>query len=280
MIKSNFKTIALTLLLSSSSYAATVATVNGTKIDSAEIDQVLMQGTQGRFNTLPVEKQNELRQKVIDGMVTQELVYDDAKKMGIMDSPEYKMELESVLKRIKKQLAAKVWEKKQFDKVELSEKKIKEYYKNNPQEFTEKEKVHARHILVKTEDEAKKIISELKGLSGKKLEDKFVELAKSKSTGPSASKGGDLGYFSHGQMVPEFDKAVFSMKVGTITPKAVKTQFGYHVIYLEDKKDGKVLSYNEVKDFIEQRLKLEKFKGMMDKKMAQLKAKAKITYSN
>jgi len=280
MIKSNIKAVALTLLLSSLSYGATVATVNGTKIDSAEIDQVLMQGTQGRFNTLPVEKQNELRQKVIDGMITQELVFADAKKSGIMDSPEYKMELDAVLERIKKQLAAKVWEKKQFDKVTLSEKKIKEYYKNNPQEFTEKEQVHARHILVKTEEEAKKIIDELKGLSGEKLKNKFIELAKSKSTGPSASKGGDLGLFSQGQMVPEFNKAVFSMKVGTITPQAVKTQFGYHIIYLEDKKDGKVLSYDEVKSFIEQRLKLEKFKGMMDKKMTELKSKAKITYTN
>lgn len=280
MIQSNFKAVALTLLLSSLSFGATVATVNGTKIDSVEIDQVLMQGTQGRFNTLPVEKQNELRQKVIDGMVTQELVFSDAKKMGIMESPEYKMELEAVLERIKKQLAAKVWEKKQFDKVELSEKKIKEYYKNNPQEFTEQEQVHARHILLKTEDEAKKVIAELKGLSGEKLQEKFIALAKTKSTGPSGPKGGDLGYFSHGQMVPEFDKAVFSMAEGTITSQAVKTQFGYHVIYLEDKKEGKVLSYNEVKNFIEQRLKLEKFKGMMEKKMADLKAKAKITYSN
>ena len=121
----------------------------------------------------------------------------------------------------------------------------------------------------------KKAINKLKGLKGNKLKAKFIELAKDKSTGPSGPKGGDLGYFAQGQMVPEFNAKVFSMKVGSFS-KPVKTQFGFHVIYLEDKKAGKTRAYTEVKSFIEQRLKMEKFKSSMQEKMIELKNKATI----
>jgi len=97
--------------------------------------------------------------------------------------------------------------------VKVSDKELKSYYDKNKEEFDEKESVHARHILVKEESEANAIIGELKSLKGSVLKDKFIELAKSKSTGPSGPKGGDLGYFTQGQMVPEFNDEVFSMKV-------------------------------------------------------------------
>ena len=153
---------------------------------------------------------------------------------------------------------------------------IKDVYHTNKEEFNEKESVHARHILVKTEDEAKAIISQLKPKSGAVLKEKFIELAKEKSTGPSGPKGGDLGFFGKGQMVPSFDAKVFDMKVGTITTEPVKTQFGYHVIYLEEKKAPTTRSYEEVKPFIEQRLKMEEFKVVMENKMKDLEKKATI----
>ncbi|HZF70813.1 peptidylprolyl isomerase, partial [Sulfuricurvum sp.] len=102
--------------------------------------------------------------------------------------------------------------------------------------------------------------------------------AKSKSTGPSAAKGGDLGYFPRGQMVPSFNDAAFAMKEGTISSTPVQSQFGYHVIYVEERKAAKKFGFNYVKGFIEQRLKMDKFKVIMDKKMAHLHEKAKITY--
>ena len=258
--------------------AAVVATVNGTQITEDEINQVLMEGTQGRFNTLPQEKQTELRQRIVEGMIAQELVYGDAKKSGVLKSKEYKDELKEVMKRVEKQLASKVWEKQQFDKVKLSDAEIKAYYDSHANEFVEKEKVHARHILVKTEAEAKSIISDLKGKTGEALKMAFIEAAKKFSTGPSGPKGGDLGSFPRGQMVPEFNDKVFTMKVGTITDVPVKTQFGYHIIYLEGKSEGKSLGFDEVKSFIEQKLKMEKFKANMQKKMQSLKSSAKITY--
>ncbi|RUM65743.1 MAG: peptidylprolyl isomerase [Sulfurimonas sp.] len=273
------KLMSVSLLLSTLATATTLATVNGKNITSDEVNKILLEGTQGRFMSLPKEKQDELQKRVVDGIITQELVFADAKKKGVLESVEYKEELADITDRIQKQLAAKVWEQQELAKVTVTDKEKRDYYKKNSSEFVEKEKVHARHILVKEEGEAKAIIKELKPLKGEKLKEKFIELAQQKSTGPSAPKGGDLGYFPQGQMVPSFNDAVFAMKKGTITTTPVKSQFGYHVIYLEDKQPGKTLSYEEVENFIGQRLQMEKFKEKMEKKMADMKKAAKITYA-
>ena len=256
--------------------AKTLVSVNGKPITQEEVDQELMQATQGRFNQVPADRQAAFRQQVLQQLIGKELIYDDAKKSGITKSAEYKREYKKLEERMKKELAIQVWQKKLLDSIKISNKELKDYYKKNIDEFREKESVHARHILVKTEDEAKKIIAQLKSLSGDKLKEKFISLAKKESTGPSGPNGGDLGYFSKGQMVPAFNDKVFSMKKGTITTEPVKTQFGYHVIYLEDKKPSMTRSFDEVKAFIEQRLKMEKFKAVMKKKMDELQKKATI----
>lgn len=267
------------LLSATSASAAVLATVNGDEITSEEVNKVLMEGTQGRFDSLPADKQNELRQRIIEGMIAQELVYDDAKRTGVLDSKEYKQELEKLVDRLKIQLAAKVWEQQQFEAIKVDAKEVKAYFDANPEEFVDKEKIRARHILVKSEAEAQTIIKSMKALSGEKLKNEFIAQAKSKSTGPSAAKGGDLGYFPRGQMVPSFNDAAFAMKEGTISSTPVQSQFGYHVIFVEDKKAAKKLGFDDVKNFIEQRLKMDKFKATMEKKMSSLREKAKITYT-
>ena len=256
--------------------AQTLVTVNGKAITQQEVDTELMNATQGRFNQVPAAKQAQFRQQVLQQLIGKELIYGNAKQTGILTSKEYKTEYKKLEKRMKKELAIQVWQKKQLDSIKISDKTLKDYYLLNKLEFKEKEKVHARHILVKTEDEAKKIISELKSLSGEKLKAKFIELAKNKSTGPSGPKGGDLGYFSKGQMVPEFNAKVFSMQKGQVTLSPVKTQYGFHVIYLEDKKKETLRKFNDVKTLIEQRLKVEKFKEVMKDKMDTLQKKATI----
>lgn len=256
--------------------ANTLVTVNGVAITQNDVDTELMNATQGRFNQVPPEKQAEFRRQVLEQLVAKELVFEDAKKTGVLKSQEFKNEFAKIQERIKKDLAIQVWKKQQMDKIKVSEKELKKYYDENKEEFNEQERVHARHILVKTEDEAKSIISKLKGLNGKALQEKFVELAKEFSTGPSGPKGGDLGYFAQGQMVPEFNDKVFSMKVGTVTAKPVQTQFGYHIIYLEDKKDKTTRSFDDVKPFIEQRLKIEKFNASMQDKIENLRKQAVI----
>ncbi|QSZ42478.1 peptidylprolyl isomerase [Sulfurimonas aquatica] len=266
-------TILLTGLVAS---ANTLVTVNGKAITQNEVDAELMNATQGRFNQVPADKQAEFRQQVLQQLIGKELIFGDAKKTGILNSTEYKTEYAKLEERMKKELAVQVWQKKQLDSISISDKDLKDYYNKNKEEYNEKESVHARHILVKEEAEAKKIISKLKSLSGQKLKSKFIELAKSESTGPSGPKGGDLGFFTQGQMVPAFNDKVFSMKKGTITKEPVKTQFGFHVIYLEEKKAAATRAYSDVKAFIEQRLKMEKFKTVMKEKMDALQKKATI----
>jgi len=275
-MKKATKLLGSLLLTCTLAQAQTLVTVNGVDISQKEVETALMNATQGRFNQVPADKQVEFRKQVLQQLIAKELVYGDAKKTGVLKTKEFKDEYKKVQENIKKELAIQLWQKKLVDTITISNKELKKYYDTNKEEFNEKESVHARHILVKTEDEAKSIIRDLKSLKGDKLQSKFIELAKSKSTGPSGVKGGDFGFFSKGQMVPEFDSKVFDMRVGSITKNPVKTQFGYHVIYLQEKKAGKTRAYTEVKSFIEQRLKMEKFKDVLQKKMKSLESSAKI----
>ncbi|MCX6077442.1 MAG: peptidyl-prolyl cis-trans isomerase [Campylobacterales bacterium] len=275
-MKTRTKILSAILLAGSLLNAQGLVTVNGVEITQKDVDTELMNATQGRFNQVPADKQAEFRKQVLDQLVAKELVFADAKETGILKSKEFEEEYEKVKERIKKELAIQVWQKKELDKVVVSEKELKEYYDKNKEEFNEKESVHARHILVKTEEEAKAVIGELKSLKGEALKNKFIETATAKSTGPTGEKGGDLGYFAQGQMVPAFNDKVFSMEVGTITAEPVQTQFGYHVIYLEDKKPETARAFTEVKSFIDQRLKMEKFKTVMKTKMEALQKKATI----
>ena len=267
------------MLIGQSVSAVVLVTVNGDEVTSEEVNKVLLEGTQGRFESLPADKQNELRHRIIEGMIAQELVYDDALKTGVLDSKEYKQEYDTLMNRLKVQLAAKMWEQEQFEAIKVDLNEIKAYFDANPNEFIDKEKIHARHILVKSKGEAQSIIVMLKTLRGEKLKQEFMAQAKTKSIGPSAAKGGDLGYFPRGQMVPSFNDAAFGMKKGSISSVPVQSQFGYHIIYIEDKKPAKKLGFESVKSFIEQRIKMDKFKAHMEKKMTDLHAKAKIIYT-
>lgn len=263
-------------MLSTISIAQPLVTVNGTAITQQDVERELMAATQGRFNQVPTEKQAEFRKQVLEQLVAKELVYDDAKKSGVLDSQEYKEKYAEVTERIKKEIAIQVWQKREVDKIAVSDADLKKYYDANKEEFVENESVNARHILVEKEADAKKAIAELKPLKGDALKNKFIEIAKAKSTCASAAEGGDLGYFTAGQMVPEFNDKAFSMKAKEFTTEPVKTQFGYHVIYIEDKKAKTTKNFAEVKPFIEQRLKMEKAKTVMMEKMKELEKKAVI----
>ena len=258
--------------------AQTLAMVNGTPITQEDVNSALMQATQGRLAQIPADKQQQFRQQVLQQLIQRELVFEDAKKSGILKSPEFKSEFQKIQEKIKKDLAIQLWQKKQLQNIKVSEKELRDYYNKNKQQFHQPEMVHARHILVKTKEEAQQIIDILKSTPKNLIKEKFIALARSKSTGPSAKNGGDLGYFAQGQMVPAFNDKVFSMKVGTITQEPVKTQFGYHVIYLEDKKPATTRSFNAIKPFIEQRLKMEKFQKIIAQKIQELQKKANIKY--
>ncbi|WP_321778938.1 peptidyl-prolyl cis-trans isomerase [Sulfurimonas sp.] len=256
--------------------ANTIVTVNGTKITQKDVYEGLMNATKGGFNQVPAEKQAKLGQQFLQELIAKELIYGDAKKTGVMKSKKFKDEYKKVQENIKKQLAIKIWQENLHDSIKVSNKELKSYYDKNKEEFYEKESVHARHVLVKTKSEAEAVIKELKSFKGAELKAKFIEVAKSKSIGPSGPRGGDLNYFARGRMFPAFNDAAFSMRVGTMSKEPVQTQAGFHVIYIEDKKAKKILAFTEVKSFIEKRLKAEKFKSVMQSKMQKLEKKATI----
>ncbi len=246
-----------------------LVTVNGKNITKQDAEAFVSATSPGAHFANLTEAQKKM---IKDRLVEKALFTELAKEEGIDKKPEFKRNME----KIKEELLVNMWMQQQMENAIVSDSEAEEFYKKNKQKFMQKATVHARHILVKTEEEAKQIIDALKDLKGDALKEKFIALAKSKSTGPSGPKGGDLGSFSKGQMVPEFSKAVWSLKPGEITTTPVKTQFGYHVIYLEGKKEAMPLPYETVKAKIIASLKQQQFASKVSAVAKELRKKAKI----
>jgi len=265
------RTSLLTVAMMATALSATdiLATVNGKNITKQEAETfVNASSPQAHFSTLDKSQQD----MIVDRLVEKTLFTELAAKEGIDKKPEFQRNME----KIKEELLVNMWMKEQMDNAVVSDSEAKAFYDKNAEKFKQKDSVHARHILVKDEKTAQALIDEMKDLKGDALKTKFIELAKSKSTGPSGPKGGDLGSFTKGQMVPEFSKAVWALNVGDITKAPVKTQFGYHVIYLEDKKAASSVPYEQVKDKIVASLKQKQFATKVAEVAKELKSKATI----
>ena len=252
-------------------YAGDVlATVNGKKITTEDAERFIRASNPQQTFAGIKEGDKEI---VTNRLIERVLFIEAAKKAEVEKDPEF----QKALTIAKDELMINQLMKNQYESTVVSDGEAKEFYEKNKERFKKPAQVKARHILIKKDEAAaKKIIEELKGLSGEKLKEKFVELAKSKSEGPTAPKGGDLGYFGEGQMVAPFNKAVFAMEKGKITEAPVKTQFGYHIIYLEDKKPATTVPYEKVKAQIVQNLKQTQFRKMLEKSAKELKGKANI----
>ncbi len=259
--------VALSLLATTVS-AKTYATVNGDKIEDGDIAAILSVVPGARLDTLKKDQQK----KVIEQAVEKHLLAQQAMKSGIEKEKIY----QTTLEKMKKDLALEIWMKKQFDAQKVTDAEMKDFYKKNAKMFKQPDMAKAKHILVKTEAEAKKIIAELN--KAKDVKKTFIKLAAAKSTGPSGPNGGELGWFDRSKMVKPFADAAFALKKGTFTKKPVKTQFGYHVIYVEDKKKAQNVPFAKAKKNIEQSLKVQKFQAHMKEVSKGLKAKADISY--
>lgn len=258
--------LAALMIAGTSLQAKVYATVDGADITDQELKVILHSLPGANFSSMSKEQQS----KIIDQAIERMLLSKKAFSEGVQDSPEYKSTLES----IKKDLALEVWMKQQFGKVKISDKEMQDFYKENDQLFAQPATVKARHILLKTEKEAKDVIDELKKAKGS--QEKFIALAKEKSTGPSGPNGGDLGWFDEKRMVKEFSDAAFALKKGDYTKAPVKTQFGYHVILVEDKKAAGKTSFEDAKPKIDQSLKMKKFQEHVSQIGKDLRAKAKV----
>lgn len=203
--------------------------------------------------------------KVIDELVNQELLLIDAKEKKIEEEDEFKEILEQNKDILLKNYALN----KIIQDEDATEEELKSYFENNKNQFSKPQSAKASHILVKTEEEAKEISEKIKdGMS-------FEDAAKEFSTCPSNERGGDLGEFTRGQMVPEFEEVAFSMEDGEISD-LVKTQFGYHIIKLAHRTKEEEKSFEEVKDQVYQQVVRLKQQESYVKKIEELKSKNKV----
>ncbi len=207
------------------------------------------------------------KEKFLDEIVKKEILYQEALKKGIDKDPNFNRKVEEFKKLT---LASALLEKEIMSKNKVTEQDVKDYYNKHKNDFTTTSQIRASHILVKTEAEANKVLARLK------KGEKFEEIAKKESLDTASAKnGGDIGFFSRGQLVPEFERAAAGLKVGELSGP-VKTQYGYHIIKVTDKKTGPVVEFERVKDVIYQRLSGERQKEAFDNYINELRKNYKV----
>ncbi|HUG23395.1 peptidylprolyl isomerase [Piscinibacter sp.] len=251
--------VSLALLAPLAAQAQNIAIVNGKPVPKTRVDALIGQATrQGQPATPELEKQAR------DEVVLREMFIQEAEKRGLPASPDVQTQMELARQTI------------------LIRELFEDYRKNNP--VTDAEitaeydkfkaqssgtEYRARHILVEKEDDAKKLIKQIKGGA------KFEDVAKKNSKDPgSAEKGGDLDYAKPDSYVPEFGQAMAQLKKGQMTDAPVKSQFGYHIIKLEDTREAQFPALAEIKPQIEQRLSQVKLAKFRD----DIRANAKTDY--
>lgn len=217
-----------------------LAVAAGHEITEQELNQLI--------SNYPPEQQIYMsspgaKQQVLEQLIAFHLFYKMAVEEGITKSQEYK----EMVEKVKVELASHMAATSVVEGIKITEEAERQFYEENQEKFAEKAQVSAKHILVETEELATQIAEEVEqGLS-------FAEAAGKYSTCPSKERGGDLGYFTRGQMVPEFEKAAFDGEIGKVIGP-VKTQFGFHLILVEDKKEGATRSFEQVQAQIHQQL--------------------------
>lgn len=233
-----------------------LATINGTKITQKDVDQISAD-LDPQFARLPDDQR---RLAALAAIIDIKSLAAKAEEEKIDQTPEFKARMEFLKDRA---LHNDYFKQQVVDKITDAD--IRARYDKEMAAMPPQNEVRARHILVKTKEEAEAIIKQLDGGA------KFEDVAKEKSTDGSAAQGGDLGYFGPGQMVPEFEKAANELEVGKYTKDPVQTQFGFHVIKLEDKRVQQPPAFDQVKDQVKQILIRERYMELVKKDRGDLK---------
>lgn len=220
-----------------------VAIVNGQKILRSDI-RAAQQLLPRQYHSVPLQ---EVFPALVDSIIDTKLAAADARIQKLHEAPSFLTRIN----RIEEQLLQRIALQREMSR-EIKGNILHERYEKMVKELKRKEEIHARHILLKSEAEARVAIEELdKGAD-------FAALAMEKSTGPSGPKGGDLGFFAKGQMVPEFEKAAFEIEIGKYSLEPVKTNFGYHVIMVEGRRKATVPDYESVVDKLRDEISQER----------------------
>lgn len=250
-------TIAILSLAPSAFAADAVATVNGKQIKQSVYDLIVKDITASGQKI-----DDNTKNAIINELIGSELVYQEAQKLGLDKQPEYLVREELA----RRKLLTSAFLQDYVKKNPITDADTKAAYEQYKKAYGEKE-YNARHILVKTEAEAKDIIAQLNKGSD------FAKIAKEKSLDPgSKEKGGDLGWFSPATMVKPFSDVTANLQKGAISASPVQTQFGWHVIKLIDTRPAQPLAYDKVKDGLQKNLQQRN----LEKLMTDLRSKAKI----
>ncbi len=248
------------LFLSSAVCAQNAAIVNGKAIPKAQLDKLVQKSNQ--------PDNPQVREQAREMLVTRELILQEANSRGLTQKDSVREQLEQSKMGV---LIAAVFED-YVEKEGVAEADLKAAYEQVKSQYTGKE-YHVEHILVEREADAKAITAQIKAGGN------FEQIAKEKSKDPgSAPNGGDLGWVSDKSLVPEFSKAMVQLKKGQITDKPVKTQYGWHIIKMDDVRDVKAPGMEEIKDQLKQMITADQNwqKAKFSELMQKLRAKAKI----
>ena len=235
-----------------------VATVNGQSIRLSELE-VAQQSLPQQYRNMPLQA---VFPALLDRIIDSKLVVQEGKKSKVTEDPAFKKRMAFV----EDQVLQDFWIQREIAR-QVTADKLQKRYEERLKQMPTEEEVHARHILVSTEDEAKALIAEIKKGTA------FDKLAKEKSTDKaSGAEGGDLGWFKKSDMVKEFADAAFNLKKGELTEAPVKTQFGYHVIKVEDRRKAPPPAFEEMADQLKEEMAREAVTAQLD----QLRSGAKI----
>ncbi len=227
---------------------AVVARVDGEEIRQSDV--------MAMARSLPPRYQAQLRQ--LFPLLVQRLVdYKLAGKAGRAAGLAGDDKVKAFVARAEEQAIREVYLEREID-ARINDAAVQDAYKAHLAANSPTEEHHARHILVETEAAAREVIALLDGGAD------FVELAKQRSTGPSGPKGGDLGYFTADQMVPEFSQAAAALEPGQHSAEPTQTEFGWHVIKLEDRRSGAPASLEEVEPQLREQLAREALETVLD----------------
>ncbi len=224
--------------------------------------------------------QPELKKELVNRWIEISLLSLEAEKEGLNEDPLVKARIQQARSAI---LAQELIRRQIIGKTEINDAEARKYYQENKAQFSQPERIKARHILIAVEDPAsadsKKAAREKaeKILARVRAGEDFAELAKKYSDDPgSREKGGDLGFFSRGQMIEPFEKAAFSLKVGEISG-LVESPFGYHIIKLEERQPAQTTPYEKVKEQVREKALEAKRESVLEAYLQQLRKKYPVS---
>lgn len=209
------------------------------------------------------------RKEFVEQMIDEKYLSREAEKRGIAEQPEVRDLIEQAKKKI---IIAKLVETEIDKKIMTDPDEAQKFYESHKEEFMTPLLLRASHILVNSEQEANAIKAQLNSGAD------FEELARTKSVDSTAIRGGDLGFFQKGQLIPEFEQVAFSMKKGDIS-EAFKSQFGYHIVKLTDRAEPSIRDFRSVKASLEKQMVNEKRSKAYHDFISKVKGNAKVEYN-